>query len=39
MLKLIQSITGIYELTWSEILLGISLAVVFYFALVIAFAF
>ncbi len=39
MLKLIQSITGIYELTWGEILLGISLAVVFYFALVIAFAF
>lgn len=39
MLKLIQSITGIYELTWSEILLGISLAVVVYFALVIILAF
>jgi uncharacterized membrane protein len=39
MLKLIQSITGIYELTWGEILLGISLAVVVYFALVIILSF
>jgi hypothetical protein len=39
MLRIIQSITGIYELTWSEILLGISLAVVFYFFLVIVLSF
>ena len=38
MLKLFQTISGIYELTWAEILLGISLAVVFYFALVLILA-
>ena len=38
MLRIIQAITGIYELTWREVLVGLSLAVVFYFALVLVLA-
>ena len=38
MLRIIQTITGIEELTWSEILIGVSLAVVFYFTLVLVLA-
>lgn len=38
MLRIIQAITGIYELTYSEILIGVSLAIVFYFALVLVLA-
>jgi hypothetical protein len=38
MLRIIQAITGIYELTWREVLIGLSLAVVFYFALVLVLA-
>lgn len=39
MLKLIQAITGIYELTWAEVVLGLSLAVVVYFVLVLVLSF
>lgn len=38
MLKLIQSITGLYEITWAEIVLGLALSVVFYFSLVLVLA-
>lgn len=39
MLRIIQSITGLYELTWGEIVLGLALSVVFYFSLVIVLSF
>jgi hypothetical protein len=39
MLRIIQAITGIYELTWTEVLLGLSLAVVVYFVLVLVLSF
>jgi hypothetical protein len=35
MLRIIQTITGLYELTWAEIVLGLALSVVFYFTLVL----
>ena len=39
MLRIIQAITGLYEITWGEILLGIALWIVFYFSLVIVLSF
>lgn len=39
MLRIIQAITGIYELTWGEVVLGLSLAVVVYFTLVLVLSF
>lgn len=39
MLRIIQAITGIYELTWREVVLGLSLAVVVYFVLVLVLSF
>lgn len=39
MLRIIQAITGIYELTWAEVVLGLSLAVVVYFTLVLVLSF